>query len=79
MLRAGLDDLAVVHLAPYDNAHVYYVPGTEHVLLDEDPIGTPVVSGVKLSDWLLDLVDGSSGWSESCRGCTFWRRCWFLS
>ena len=60
---AALTDLADEHLAPHENAHVYYVPGLNHVFIDED-LDSISVSGVTLGKWISDLINDSPDWAD---------------
>jgi hypothetical protein len=66
---AGLDDLADKLLAPYANWHVYYISGGAaeqawHVWLGSGTYTKTTVSGVKLIDWVNQMVQDDATWTN---------------
>lgn len=43
---------------------VFYMNGTEHVFFNNDPT-TVVSEGVKLGDWVTDMISGDAGWKSA--------------
>jgi hypothetical protein len=61
---AGLDALRTSLEAKGDNFHVYYPTSTMHTWLLTDVQLSEVQSGVKLSDWMRALVDGTDAFVD---------------
>ena len=62
--QAGLDDVSANLISPFPWMHNYWAPGTSHTFLGQDPLGQTVVSGVKITDWLRGLIDGTSAFKN---------------
>jgi hypothetical protein len=57
--QAGLNDVTANLISPYPWMHSYWAPGTSHTFLGQTPLGQTVVSGVKITDWLRGLINGT--------------------
>lgn len=61
--KAGLEDLRDRIVGDAGRFGLFMVPGTEHVLLDNDPT-TVTVGGVTLKDWLTQAVNNDPGFGS---------------
>ncbi|HJZ89151.1 MAG TPA: pectin acetylesterase-family hydrolase [Polyangia bacterium] len=61
--QMGLEHLRDQVLAPYSNFRGYFPQSTQHVWLT-DQLDGATVSGVKLTDWIGQLVSGAPGWNN---------------
>lgn len=64
VFRAGLAQLRDEVLAPYPNFRVYTIESGLHVWLLENPLGTTNVTGVSLTDWIREMIDGNEDWQN---------------
>ncbi len=61
--KAGLEDLRDRIVAGQGRFKLFMSPGTEHVLLDNDPT-TVVAGGVTLKDWLTQALTNDPAWDD---------------
>jgi hypothetical protein len=64
MYTAGLGDVSMNLIAPFSEMHNYWAPGTTHTFLGQTPLGQTVVNGVKITDWLRGLINGTSAFAD---------------
>lgn len=63
-MQTGLDDFADVVAAPLANFKVFYVTGSHHTWLGENPVGKTTTAGVTLSAFLRREVTGDAAWAS---------------
>lgn len=61
--KQGLEDLRDRIIGGQGNFKLFMIPGSEHVLLDNDPT-TVTVGGANLKDWLTKALSGDPTWSN---------------
>jgi hypothetical protein len=64
MYTAGLNDVSMNLISPFSQMHNYWAPGTTHTFLGQSPLGQTVVKGVKITDWIRGLIDGTSAFAD---------------
>ncbi len=61
--QEGLYDVAS-RLEKLDRWRYYFIAGDKHTWVGDEPVGGTTVSGVKITDWMRGLRDGSTDWSN---------------